>query len=103
VWVRSWGPDYALTSEIEGGAFDTSAEAAKQVSAILAAIARSEEELGHVPTRAEHRFRDMTSAHADELHAGLPGEGCPECEGRELSSYPRALDIERKKKSWPTA
>ncbi|HEY3090268.1 MAG TPA: hypothetical protein VGJ59_19625 [Jatrophihabitantaceae bacterium] len=45
VWVRSWGPDYRLTSESEGGAFDTSAEAAKEVSTILAAIARSQQEL----------------------------------------------------------
>ena len=45
VWVRGWGPDYRLTSESEGGAFDTSAEAAKQVSTILAAIARSQQEL----------------------------------------------------------
>jgi hypothetical protein len=45
VWVRGWGPDHALTSESEGGAFDTSADAAKQVSTILAAIARSQAEL----------------------------------------------------------
>ena len=49
VWVRSWGPDYTLTSESEGGAFDTSAEAAKEVSTILAAIARSQQELDDLP------------------------------------------------------
>jgi hypothetical protein len=45
VWVRSWGPDHEVTSESEGGAFDTSAEAAKEVSTILAAITRSQAEL----------------------------------------------------------
>jgi hypothetical protein len=45
VWVRSWGPDHAQTGESEGGAFDTSAEAAEQVSTILAAIDRGQAEL----------------------------------------------------------
>jgi hypothetical protein len=48
VWVRSWGPDHEPTSESEGGAFDTSAEAAKEVSTILAAIARSQQELDNL-------------------------------------------------------
>lgn len=48
VWVRSWGPHHELTSESEGGAFATSAEAATQVSTILAAIARSQEELDNL-------------------------------------------------------
>jgi len=80
VWVRSWGPDYRLTSESEAGAFNTSAEAAKEVSTILADIATS-----------------------DRLHAELPGEGYRECEGPEPSSYPSVVDVEHKKKSWPTA
>jgi hypothetical protein len=42
VWVRSWGPGHELTSEREGGTFDTSAAAAEQVSTILAATARGE-------------------------------------------------------------
>ena len=45
VWVRSWGPDHRLTGESEGGAFDTATAAATEVSAILAAIARSQAEL----------------------------------------------------------
>jgi hypothetical protein len=45
VWVRGWGPDHRLTSESEGGAFDTSADAAKQVGTVLAAIARSQAQL----------------------------------------------------------
>jgi hypothetical protein len=44
VWVRSWGPDRGLISETEGGAYDSAAEAAKQVSSALAAIARSRED-----------------------------------------------------------
>ena len=44
VWVRSWGPDRGLTSETEGGAFDTAAEAATQVSSTLADIASSGED-----------------------------------------------------------
>jgi hypothetical protein len=102
VWVRSWGPDYALTSESEGGAFDTSAEAAKQVSAILAAIARSQKELGQLPMSADHRFGHMAEAHAEGLHEVLPCDGCPGCKDQGLSSYSRAADIEAKKKSWPT-
>lgn len=34
--------------------------------------------------------QDMSHAHAEGYHAELPREGCPECEGRPLSSYPRA-------------
>lgn len=32
--------------------------------------------------------RDMAAAHAEGLHAEIPREGCPECEGRELREYP---------------
>jgi hypothetical protein len=35
---------------------------------------------------------DMAEAHAQGFHTppdGTPREGCPECEGRPLSSYPR--------------
>jgi hypothetical protein len=102
VWVRSWGPDYALTGESESGAFDTSAEAAIQVSAILAAIARSQKELGQLPMSCNHRSGDTAAAHAKEWHTHLSRESCPKCEGRELPGYPRAADIETPKKSWPT-
>lgn len=37
-------------------------------------------------TRAQ--AADMADAHAEGLHAELPREGCPECEGRPLSEYP---------------
>lgn len=81
VWVRSWGPGHQLTRELEGGTFDTSAEAAEQVSKILAAIARSE-----------------------ELLADLPQNSFPECKGSDLSSRPHVTDVERNEKprSWPT-
>jgi hypothetical protein len=32
----------------------------------------------------------MADAHAEGLHADLPREGCPECEGRTLAEYPPA-------------
>jgi hypothetical protein len=47
VWVRNWGADRRLTGETELGAFGTVAEAADEVSAILAAIAGSQAELGN--------------------------------------------------------
>ena len=33
--------------------------------------------------------RDMAEAHGEGWHDDLKREGCPECEGRELSSYPQ--------------
>jgi hypothetical protein len=42
--------------------------------------------------------RDMADAHAEGLHTppeGVPREGCPECEDRDLRSYPLAKDVER--------
>lgn len=45
VWVRSWGTDRGLTDGTKVGAFGTVAEAARQVSDILAAIAGSQAEL----------------------------------------------------------
>jgi hypothetical protein len=47
--------------------------------------------------------RDMAEVHAKGWHADLRREGCPECEDRELSSYPRAADVEARKRSWPIA
>jgi hypothetical protein len=35
-----------------------------------------------------HEAQDMADAHAEGLHAELPREFCPECEGRDLASYP---------------
>ena len=32
--------------------------------------------------------RDFAEAHAEGLHEGIPREGCPECDGRDLKSYP---------------
>jgi len=40
--------------------------------------------------------QDMADAHDEGWHRppnGLPREGCPECERRDLSSYPREKDI----------
>lgn len=37
-------------------------------------------------TRAQ--AEDMADAHVEGLHDDLPREGCPECEGRDLRSYP---------------
>jgi len=34
--------------------------------------------------------QDMSDAHAEGLHDDLKREGCPECDRRELSSYPPA-------------
>jgi hypothetical protein len=47
--------------------------------------------------------RDIAEIHAEGRHADLPRAGCPECENRELSSYPRAADVESGKRSWPIA
>ena len=44
-------------------------------------------------TITREEARDMAEAHAQGLHADLPREGCPECEGRELRDYPRAADV----------
>jgi hypothetical protein len=35
---------------------------------------------------------DMAEAHDRGLHDDLPREDCPECEGRELRSYPRQTE-----------
>jgi hypothetical protein len=35
---------------------------------------------------------NMADAHSEGLHAELPREGCPECEGRPLTDYPLAGD-----------
>lgn len=43
-------------------------------------------------TRAQ--AEDMMDAHDQGFHTppeGLPREGCPDCEGRELREYPREL------------
>jgi hypothetical protein len=32
----------------------------------------------------------MADAHTEGLHDDLPREGCPDCEGRDLSEYPPA-------------
>jgi hypothetical protein len=45
-----------------------------------------------VVTREE--ARNMVDAHADGLHAELPREFCPACDGRELSSYPTHAQVE---------
>jgi len=37
-------------------------------------------------TRAQ--AEDMSDAHSHGLHDELPREGCPDCDGRELVSYP---------------
>lgn len=39
--------------------------------------------------------RDMADAHAEGLHADLPRDFCPECEGRDLSTYPLVRDLEK--------
>ena len=39
-----------------------------------------------------HEAQEMTEAHAEGLHADSPREFCPQCEGRDLSSYPPAPD-----------
>jgi hypothetical protein len=38
--------------------------------------------------------RDMAEAHADGYHADFPREGCPECEDRDLRSYPTQEQID---------
>jgi hypothetical protein len=35
--------------------------------------------------------RDFEEAHGQGLHEDLPREGCPVCDGRELSSYPLTI------------
>lgn len=40
--------------------------------------------------------RGMQDAHIEGLHDELPREGCPECEGRELRSYPTAVTTNKK-------
>jgi hypothetical protein len=40
---------------------------------------------------------DMVAAHAEGLHADTPREFCPDCEGRELSSYPTHDEIQAAK------
>jgi hypothetical protein len=40
----------------------------------------------NVITRSE--ANDMSHAHAEGLHADHAREGCPDCDGRDLSSYP---------------
>lgn len=32
--------------------------------------------------------RDFADAHAEGLHDEIPREGCPECDGKDLSRYP---------------
>jgi hypothetical protein len=51
----------------------------------LAVIARSE------VTREQ--ARDMADAHSEGLHSKDPRQFCPDCEGRELSSYPLAARV----------
>jgi len=39
---------------------------------------------------------DMSQAHAEGWHTppdGVPREGCPECEGRTIASYPTAAQL----------
>jgi hypothetical protein len=44
-----------------------------------------------LPTREQ--ARDMADAHIDGYHDEYPREFCPECEGRDVSEYPRADDV----------
>lgn len=46
-------------------------------------------------TITREQARDMAEAHAEAMHGGLPREGCPECEGRDLRDYPPADLAER--------
>jgi hypothetical protein len=50
----------------------------------------------HAITREE--ARDMADAHGEGLHAELPRDGCPECTGREFSSYRTADELERRRR-----
>ena len=40
-------------------------------------------------TTYRHEARDFADAHAEGLHDGAPREGCPDCEGRPLTDYPK--------------
>lgn len=46
--------------------------------------------------------RDFADAHAQGLHDGAKREFCPDCDGRDLKSYPRSADVERelKRTTW---
>lgn len=37
--------------------------------------------------------RELADAHGEGLHAEAPRDGCPECDRRELSSYPPLVEL----------
>jgi len=43
---------------------------------------------------SREQARDFSEAHSEGLHDDLPREGCPDCEGRELRSYPTQAQLD---------
>jgi hypothetical protein len=53
-------------------------------------------------TITREEAENMSQAHAEGLHTppeGVPREGCPDCEGRELRSYPSYAQIKKDDKN----
>lgn len=46
-------------------------------------------------TVTRQQAKDMAQAHAEGLHADAPREFCPECEGRDIATYPLATGTVR--------